>query len=79
MVLLSFASREIVEIELRRRSEARANLERLRKRHEADKESARRTYMESKRCVSRRKGVRCILHIEAGMGYRCRAESLCGS
>lgn len=43
------ASREMVEIELRRRKEAAANLERLRKRHEADKESARRTYMESKR------------------------------
>lgn len=42
--------REKVLREEQQRREAQDKLARLRKRHEADKESARRTYMESKRC-----------------------------
>lgn len=41
--------REKTQHEEQQRKENAANLERLRKRHESDKESARRTYMESKR------------------------------
>lgn len=44
--------REKTAAEQRRQIETAAKLERLRKRHEADKESARRTYMDSKRCAS---------------------------
>lgn len=43
------ADRERLLREEKQRKEAEENLQRLRKRHEADKESARRTYMESKR------------------------------
>lgn len=45
------AYRESLAREEQTRREALEKLERLRKRHEADKESARRTYMESKRWV----------------------------
>lgn len=43
------ARRERVALERQRVIEVAAKLDRLRRRHEADKESARRTYMESKR------------------------------
>lgn len=46
-------AREKGAAEQRRRIEVAAKLGRLRKRHEADKESARRTYMDSKRCAAR--------------------------
>eukprot|EP00752_Nemacystus_decipiens_P016245 g14525.t1 len=45
--------RERAQREEQQQREAAAKLQRLRKRHEADKESARRTYMESKRYMGR--------------------------